>query len=350
MNARAWRIVKSFTKGEIMSDGFNQRVCVVVLMLAPVVLAVGFSLRPYSSNFTDTAKTAVDVSNGPLRFVWAHGLISAGLVLIILAVFAIRLHLLNEGENTWSFYATGLITIGGGMLVALTGAEGFGGYAVVKAEGQVEAFFEATEDWTWLLFVAIIVFSVGLLALAVAVLRTRVLSSARKWIVVAALGIWMIANFVLSSWATYVISFAAIVVFWLLAASVRSGITLSANGPNRTGWIKQLFRGRWAGFTRKSQVELLAAVIFFVPLLIFFLATSLLESWEFAFRVVIGQTDPTNPFVMHWASVGLAILTIFLLPVLLGIGIALMINFYAEEGHLTEAEIEDIVKSMIEEA
>ncbi|MEE9298394.1 MAG: hypothetical protein V3V29_05090 [Acidimicrobiia bacterium] len=205
-----------------MSDALKQQVRAGVIALAPVVLAVGFLLHPYADDFTDTAETAADVSSGPLRWAWAHILIFLGVTLIILAVFAIRLHLRNAGEDTWGFWATGLITIGGGTLAGLTGFEGLGGYAVAEAGGPVEAFYEAGEDWTWLFFVGMILFSFGLLALAAAVRSSGVLGPTSTQIVVAALVIGVIANFIPASWASYVISVVAIVVFWLLAVSVWS--------------------------------------------------------------------------------------------------------------------------------
>jgi len=214
-----------------MSNALKQRIRAGIVALAPVVLAAGFLLHPYVADFTDSAEAAAAVVSGPDRWAWAHVLIALGVVLTILAVFAIRLHLRNAGEDTWSFLTTGLITVGGGMLVALTGLEGLGGSVVAKAGGPVEAFYEAAdEDWTWLFFVAIIVFSLGLLALAAAVRSSGVLSAASTWVVVAALIVGVIANFIPSSWATYVISAVAIVGFWILAASIWSSTETATSG------------------------------------------------------------------------------------------------------------------------
>ena len=205
-----------------MSDDLKQRVRAIVVGLAPLVLAAGFLIQPYVADLMDNTELSGVVEEGTTRWAWSQLLVALGLVLIILAVFAIRMHLRNAGEDRWSFLATPLVTIGAGVLVALTGMRGLGGYAVVEAGGPTEGFFEASNDWVWLFFTALVIFSVGLLALAAAVRVSGVLSNMSTLVVVVALVIGVIASFIPSAWATYVVSVAAVIGFWLLAGSIWS--------------------------------------------------------------------------------------------------------------------------------
>jgi hypothetical protein len=206
----------------MMSDALKQRARAIVVGLAPLVLAAGFLLQPYVANLMDNTELAGAVEAGTTRWAWSQLLIAIGLVLTILAVFAIRLHLRNAGEDRWSFIATPLATIGAGVLVALAGMRGLGGYAVAEAGGPTEGFFQATNDWTWLFFTALVVFSLGLLALAAAVRASGVLSRMSALVVVVALVIGVIASFIPSTWATYAASVVAVIGFWLLAGSIWS--------------------------------------------------------------------------------------------------------------------------------
>ena len=203
-----------------MSEALTQKVRAVVVGLAPLVLAAGFLLQPYVADLMDNTELAGVVEAETTRWAWSQLLVALGLVLIILGVFAIRMHLRNAGEDKWSFLATPLATIGAGLLVALTGMRGLGGYAVVEAGGPTEAFFEAANDWIWLFFTALVIFSLGLLALAAAVRVSGVLSNMSTLVVVVALVIGVIASFIPSAWGTYVVSVAAVIGFWLLAGSI----------------------------------------------------------------------------------------------------------------------------------
>ncbi len=204
-----------------MSEPFKQTVRVAVVGLAPVVLAAGLLAHPYLSDVTDAAEIATAIASGSTRWAWSHVLVALGIALTVLAVFAIRMFLRSAGEDNWSFWATGLITIGAGLVLVLIGLDGLGGYAVAEAGGSITGFFEAAAAWEWLFLAAFAVFSLGLIALAVAIRASRVLSPAATWIVVVALVVAAVANFITSFWAAYLTAVVAVVGFWILAWAIR---------------------------------------------------------------------------------------------------------------------------------
>ena len=118
--------------------------------------------------------------------------------------------------------------------------------------------------------------------------------------------------------------------------------------PSTWRQIAQGVDDGWRGVTRRAKLEIAGAVLFALPLVLLFALTTRSESSEFALRILIGQADP---FAENsgWAAQSLSILTVFLLPILMGSAIAFVFAYLAAEVIPTEAEIEAIVRDKIEE-
>jgi len=203
-----------------MSDALKQQTRAFVVALAPVVLAVGVVVHPYISDFNDTGEVAAAASDSPSTWAFSHALLIVGFALLILAAFAIRFHLHDAGEDRWSFWATPLLTVGGGILAAYMGLEGLGGYAVAEAGGSVEGFYEAGSNLLWFFLIGAAAFSVGILVLAGAIHVSGVLSRAMRWTVIASLVVATVGNLIPASWASYVGAAATLIGFGIVATSM----------------------------------------------------------------------------------------------------------------------------------
>ena len=199
-----------------MTEMTLNRLRAVVIAMAPVVLLGGFLTLPYISNYMDAKALAGAVGAAPARTMWAAIVLGGAMGLILAAVFAVRLLLRDAGENRWSPFAVFLIAVGGTLLVAITsGVEG----VALAGQDRVK-IATAMNDWLWVQFAGGALFGLGWLALAAAIYRARVLGPQLTWLVVVAIVISVIANFVPFGWALYVIGVSAIVGMWPLAYRV----------------------------------------------------------------------------------------------------------------------------------
>lgn len=200
-----------------MSDRLQQRVRASVVATAPVVLLVAALVHPYLGNLPDTADIAEAAGAGPTRWGSAHLLFGVGIALALLMLFAVRTFLHHRGEDRWSFWATGLATIGLGLVGFMVGAEGYGGLAAAQA-GNARAFFQELETWaipTYL--VANVFLGLGLLFFATAVARSGVVGSVGRWLVIAGAVIATVGLFLPVGWAAHVVSIGTLAFAWPVA-------------------------------------------------------------------------------------------------------------------------------------
>ena len=106
-----------------------------VVFVAPAVILAGFLYQPYISDFTDVAEFGETVAAGPNRWLLSRVVLATGLVLLILAVFAIRLYLHEAGEDQWSFPAVPLVTVGASVFIFVLGFRGLAGWTIAERGG-----------------------------------------------------------------------------------------------------------------------------------------------------------------------------------------------------------------------
>ncbi len=191
-----------------------------MVFIAPAVLLAGFLYRPYIGDFTDAVEFGEEVAAGPTRWLLSEVLIAIGLVLLILAVFAIRLYLRDAGEDRWSFPAVPLVTVGAGVFIFVLGFAGLGGWTVAELGGgaaEVAEFFDESVFGDVAFLLGGVIFSVGLLSLAVAVKVSGTLADWAARVVVIAIVINVIAGFIPTGWALYIIGVTVVAALWPIA-------------------------------------------------------------------------------------------------------------------------------------
>lgn len=191
----------------------------LAIVAAPVVVLVAVVVHPYLSDPTDPGEIARVIGEEPGRWAWGHIALGLGIALFVLAVFALRHHLRDQGENRWSFWAVPFTTVGGGLVTFMIGVEGLGGRAAADANSAL-AFVEATQDWWWLWLTGLALFSAGVILLAASVANGSLVTGMTRRLVVVALVIGVAGNFIPAGWALYVIGISTLIALSLLARGV----------------------------------------------------------------------------------------------------------------------------------
>jgi hypothetical protein len=179
---------------------------------------IGFVIRPYLSNPRDPAVNAEALTAAPNRWLAAHIVITLGLVLTVLSILAIRFWLSSHHENVWSFVAVTLVATGATGLVLVVGYDGVGGWAVADAGGDVEAYFASGRTLEGPLFVtAAGLLGLGLVAMAIGVVKSGALGHIGSRAVVAGVITAVAVPLIPVGWAVYAQNVAAGVASWPIA-------------------------------------------------------------------------------------------------------------------------------------
>ena len=210
-----------------------------VVFVAPAVILAGFLYQPYISDFTDVAEFGETVAAGPNRWLLSRVVLATGLVLLILAVFAIRLYLHEAGEDQWSFPAVPLVTVGASVFIFVLGFRGLAGWTIAERGGGaagIAEFFDKSTFADAAFPIGGVIFSLGLLSLAVAVKASGTLADSAARVVVIAIVINVIAGFIPMGWAIYITGFVGFAVFWPIAYQMwqDASATPTPNGSSGT--------------------------------------------------------------------------------------------------------------------
>ena len=172
------------------------RLRAVIAVIAPAVLFAGFAYHPYVTIGTDATALAEAAASDTTRWGVSHLLVGIGYVLLALAFIAVRSYLREAGEERWSAVALPLIVAGCALFPILTGME-FALLAAAETGGDVKAAQSELMPWFIPVFLlGAVSFALGALGFARAIASSRVLSSQRTWLVVAALVVMAAARFV----------------------------------------------------------------------------------------------------------------------------------------------------------
>jgi hypothetical protein len=206
------------------------RLRVLAVAIAPVLLLIGFLIRPHLSNPRLASVNAEAVTTGANRWLWGHLVVALGLVALVLGILAIRFWLSAAGENIWSFAAVAFVATGAAGLIFVVGYDGLGGWAVAEAGLDAEQFFESGRVIEGIVFtISAVLHDIGLIALAIAVARAGVLSPLATRVVVGAVIVAVLVPILPSGWAVYALSLAALVASWPIAwRMLRDGTLLEA--------------------------------------------------------------------------------------------------------------------------
>lgn len=203
-----------------MSERAQQQLRAAAVAVAPVVLLAGFLSHPYLADPMDPSEVAAAAAADPARWGVAHLVLGVGLALSLLLFFAVRTHLRGIGESRWSFVSVPLAAIGLTMFAMIVGMDGLGGQAAAET-GTEAAYFEEAFDLGLPVQLAAGIFTaLALVALALAVARSGLLTGVMNLVVAVAFVVVAVSLFVPMGWAAYVGSPALIVGAWPVALAM----------------------------------------------------------------------------------------------------------------------------------
>jgi hypothetical protein len=197
----------------------------VIVATAPVVLLAAMIWHPYlPRRLPDHAGVAEAITNGTTRWGLAHLAAAVASGVLILAFIAIRGYLREGGDEAWSAIGLGFIVVGSVSNAVLPGME-FAPLAAVETRGDPEAAQAALDEWfVPVLLAGALTFAIGIVCVAVALLRNRVLNPQLTWVVVAGLVVMAACRLVPFAVAQfYVQSAAALVALLPLAWVIWTG-------------------------------------------------------------------------------------------------------------------------------
>lgn len=192
--------------------------------ITPLVLLGAFVWHPYlPGRLPNDAAIAAAVADDPTRWGLAHLAAAVASAFVVLAFLAVRGHLRETGERTWSALGLPLIVIGSTLYALLPGME-FAPLTAVETGADAEAAQAALGPWFLpVLLAGALTFALGCLGFAKGIARAGVLGPRLTWLVVAALVVVAITRFVpLAAVQFHVQSAALIVALWPVAAVMRT--------------------------------------------------------------------------------------------------------------------------------
>jgi hypothetical protein len=191
----------------------------VIVATAPVLLLIAMLWHPYlPRRLPDASAVAEAVANDTTRWGLAHlaAVVASGV--LILAFIAIRGYLREAGDEAWSAIGLAFIVIGSLSYAVLPGME-FAPLAAVETGADPEAAQAALDEWfVPVLLAGALTFAIGIVCVAVALLRNKVLNPQLTWVVVAALIVMAASRLVpFAAVQFYLQSAAAVIALWPLA-------------------------------------------------------------------------------------------------------------------------------------
>lgn len=192
------------------------------LWLAPAVLLAGLLYHPFLAR-PDAEAVGVLAAADPTRWGIAHMTVAVASGLLALAFMALRAGLREAGEERFSAPALPLVVAGSVLYAVLPGIE-MAPLAAAETGADVAAVQAALEPWFLPVFVtAAVLFGLGALGFARAVLHSEIPDRGTGRLVAGALVVMALARFVpLGVVQFHVHGLAALVALWPLARWMRT--------------------------------------------------------------------------------------------------------------------------------
>ena len=201
----------------MMSTTTTARLRAAIVAIAPAVLLAALVYHPYIANLTDKASVAAALTSDTTRWGLSHLAVGVGSGLAVLAFLALRSYLREAGEERWSVLGLPFIVLGSTLFAFLPAME-IAMLAAAETGADVQAALTALDSWFFpILLTAALTFALGVLAFAMGIVRSGVLSPRLTRLVVAALVVMAGMRFVPLGAALYVEGAAAVVGLWPLA-------------------------------------------------------------------------------------------------------------------------------------
>jgi len=206
-----------------MSETTTGRLQAAIVAIAPFFLLAALGYHPYIANLTDPSAVAGAMSADTTRWAVAHIAVGAGFGLLLIALLSARGYLRDAGEERWSSRAVPFLVMGTvfftflpAMEVALVAAFRVGADPVALQE-ELQPFFVP------IMVAGALTFGIGLVCLAIGVVRSRVFDRQLTRIIAGALVVAAVSRFVPQGGALYVGAVAGVVALVPIAIQMWSG-------------------------------------------------------------------------------------------------------------------------------
>lgn len=197
----------------------ERRIRALLVASFPVALLAGILLIPVVADYSDHSLAAEAVGSTG-RWFAGHVLSAVAFGLSVLSVSVIAAVAAERSYRLPTFILP-MIAAGAGLYAAGLGADGMGPVALMSSGASPTLFFDGSGWWVTGVFVAAtLLFGVGLIVLAVHVIRAQLVAGASRYVVFAAALLFTAAPVIPSGWALYGEAIAACGVFVPLAAAV----------------------------------------------------------------------------------------------------------------------------------
>jgi hypothetical protein len=208
-----------------MSETTRGRLKAAIVAIAPLFLLAALGYHPYIANLTDQSAVAEGMSAGATRWGVVHIAVGAGFGLLLLAFLAVRSYLRDAGEERWSAIAVPFLVMGSIFFVFLPAME-TAMLAGLQVGADPVALQEALGTWFVPMMVAgALTFGIGVISLAIAVVRSRVFDGQLARVIAAALAVLALSRYVPLGSALYVGGVAGVVALFPIALQMWSSVT-----------------------------------------------------------------------------------------------------------------------------
>lgn len=213
-----------------MSEATTTKLRAAVVLGGPLVLLAALAYHPFIANLTDAEAVAAAMSADTTRWGIAHIAVGIGFGTLLLALLGVRGYLRDTGEERWSAFAVPFLVIGTVLFVFLPAFE-VAMIAAFEAGGDPVGLQERLATWFLpLMMSGALLFGAGMVSLAVAMLKSAVLTRQLRWIVAIALVVAAVSRFVPAGAALYAGAVAGVVALLPIAFSMWSSMPESIRG------------------------------------------------------------------------------------------------------------------------
>ena len=191
----------------------------IIILIFPIILAIGIFTIPFVSNYADNLVTE-EAAKQTERWFWGHIISGIAFGISIIVAHNITQYLYSNNQKQSGIISLSLIAIGGTLLAIGLGADGVGPIATISGGSQASVFFEGSGVMVVGIFMAgIILFGFGLINQIIGLRHAGLISSCLSSILIIFAIIFMGASAIPSSLGLYIIAFISIIIYGRLSIS-----------------------------------------------------------------------------------------------------------------------------------
>jgi len=206
-----------------MSESTGGRSQAAIVAIAPFFLLAALGYHPYIANLTDPSAVAGAMSADTTRWALAHIAVGIGFGLLLIALLSARSYLRDAGEERWSSRAVPFLVMGTVFFTFLPAMETALVAAFRVGADPVALQTELRPFFVPMMVAGALTFGIGLICLAIGVVRSRVFDRQLTRVIAGALVVAAVSRFVPQGGALYVGAVAGVVALFPIAIQMWSG-------------------------------------------------------------------------------------------------------------------------------